>query len=153
MHSLTVLLAIVALGSSAMGQERKGKGLQLKDLPAAVQKTVQANLNGGDIKNIATEKEDGVEQYEVETVLNGKARDFDVDSKGALLVVEEQTAIDVIPAAAKAGILKKVGDGKLGTIETFSKPGQPMMYEASYSDKKGKKHEALVKADGSEARE
>jgi hypothetical protein len=153
MHSLTVLLAIVALGSSAMAQERKGKGLQLKDLPAAVQKTVQANLNGGDIKNIAKEKEDGVEQYEVETVLNGKARDFDVDSKGALLVVEEQTAIDVIPAAAKAGILKKVGDGKLGTIETFSKPGQPMMYEASYSDKKGKKHEALVKADGSETRE
>lgn len=153
MRSLTVVLAIVALGSSAMAQEKKGRGLQLKDLPAAVQKTVQANLNGGDIKNIAKEKEDGVEQYEVETVLNGKARDFDVHSKGALLVVEEQTTIGAIPSAAKAGILKKVGDGKLGTVETFSKPGQPMMYEASYSDKKGKKHEVLVKADGGETRE
>jgi hypothetical protein len=153
MRSLAVLLAIVAVGSSTMAQEQKGKGLQLKDLPAAVQKTVQANLNGGEVKNIAKEKEDGVEQYEVETVLNGKARDFDVDSKGALLVIEEQTTLDAIPAAAKAGILKKVGDGKLGMTETFSKPGQPMLYEAAYTDKKGKKHEVLVKADGSETKE
>jgi hypothetical protein len=152
MRSLSVLLTIAVLGSSAMAQEKKGKGLQLKDLPAAVQKTVQANLDGGEIKNIAKEKEDGVEQYEVETVLDGKGRDFDVDSKGTLLGIEEQTTIDAIPAAAKAGILKNVGDGKLGMIESVSKPGQPMMYEASYTDKKGKKYEVLVKADGSETK-
>src|ERR1700674_2281403 len=130
MRALTVLFAIVALGS-AMAQTKKS--LQLKDLPAAVQKTVGANLNGGEIKNIAKEKEDGVEQYEVESVLNGKSRDFNVDSKGVLLVVEEATNIDAIPAAAKAGIVRKVGDGKLGTVETFTKPGQPMMYEAAYT--------------------
>lgn len=73
--------------------KRTVKGLQVKDLPAAVQKTVQANLQGGVIKNIAKEKEDGVEQYEVESVLNGKPRDFNVDSKGALLVMEEGTTI------------------------------------------------------------
>lgn len=150
MRVLTVLLAIVALGSSALAQENKGKGLHLKDLPEAVQKTVEANLKGGVIKSIAKEKENGVEQYEIETLRNGKARNVDVDSKGTLLVIEEQTTIDAIPAAAKAGILKKAGDGKLGMIETFSKPGQPMMYEASYTDKMGKKHEMLVKADGTE---
>lgn len=48
MPSPAVLLAIVALGSSTMAQEKKGKGLQLKHLRAAVQKTVQANLNGGE---------------------------------------------------------------------------------------------------------
>ena len=153
MRTLTMLLAILALGGAAQAQEKKGKGLQLKDLPAAVQTTVQANLKGGEIKNISKEKENGVEQYEVETMLNGKTRDFDVDSKGTLLVVEEGTTVDAIPAAAKAGILKKVGDGKLGTIETFVKPGQAMMYEAAYTDKKGKKHEVLVKADGSETKE
>jgi hypothetical protein len=150
---LTVLLAIAVLGGSARAQEKKGKGLQLKDLPAAVQKTVHANLQGGVIKNIAKEKEDGVEQYEVESVLNGKARDFNVDSNGALLVMEEGTTLDAIPAAAKAGILKRVGDGKLGMIETFAKPGQPTMYEASYTDKNGKRHGVLVKADGSETKE
>ncbi len=153
MRTLTVLLAIVALGGATLAQEKKAKGLQLKDLPAAVQKTVRANLKGGEIKNISKEKEDGVEQYEVETLLNGKARDFDVDLKGTLLVVEEATAIDSIPAAAKAGILKKVGDGKLSVVETVAKTGQPTMYEATYTDKMGKKHEVLVKADGTGTKE
>ena len=153
MRLATVLLAMLVLGGSAHAQDKKGKGLQLKDLPAPVQKTVQANLKGGEIKNISKEKEDGVEQYEIETMLNGKTRDFDVDTKGTLLVTEEGTTIDAIPAAAKAGILKKVGDGKLGMVETFAKPGQPLLYEASYTDKKGKKHEVLVKADGSETKE
>ena len=153
MRTLTVLLAITAIGGSALAQEKKEKSLQLKDLPAAVQKTIQDNLKGGEIKTIGKEKEDGVQQYEVESTLNGKSRDFNVDIKGNLLVVEEATTIDAIPAAAKAGILKKVADGKVDGIETFVKTGQPMMYEASYTDKKGKKHEVLVKADGSEVKE
>jgi hypothetical protein len=153
MRILAVLLGIVALNISASAQGKKEKGLQLENLPAAVRKTVQANLNGAQIKNIAKEKEDGVEQYEVESMLNGKSRDFDVDTKGTLLVVEEATTIDAIPAAAKAGILKKVAGGKVGTIETFTKPGQPMMYEAGYTAKNGKRHEVLVRADGSQAKE
>ena len=153
MRALTVLLAIVALSGSAMAQEKKAKSLKLKDLPAAVQKTVEDNLKGGDIKNIAKEKEDGVEQYEVESVLNGKSRDFNVDAKGNLLLVEVATTMDAIPAAAKASILKKVADGKLAEVETFTKTDQPVMYEAAYTDKKGKKHEVLVKADGTETKE
>lgn len=148
MRTLGILLAIGSL--VAQGKE---KSLQLKDLPPAVQKAVQDNLKGGEIKNIGKEKEDGVEQYEVETVRNGKARDYNVDTKGNLLVVEEATTIDAVPAAAKAAILKKVADGKLGVVETFTKTGQPMMYEAAYTDKKGKKHEVLVKADGTETKE
>jgi len=157
MRTLTVwlamgLLAIVA-GGFAVAQEKKGKSLQLKDLPTAVQKTVQDNLKGGEIKSIGKEKEDGVEQYEVETLLNGKSRDLNVDVKGNLLVVEESTTIDAIPAAAKASILRKVDGGKLAVVETSTKTGQPTLYEASYTDKKGKKREVLVKADGTETKE
>ena len=157
MRMLTVLLAmssllIVAADGFAAAQE-KGKSLQLKDLPAGVRKTVQDNLKGGEIKNIGKEKEDGVEQYEVESVLDGKSRDFNVDAKGNLLSVEEATTIDAIPMAAKAGILKRVADGMLSKVETFTKTGQPAMYEAGYTDKRGKKHEVLVKADGAETKE
>ena len=51
---------------------------------------MQDNLNGADITNISKEKEDGVEQYEIESRLNGKSRDFNVDDKGKLLLVEVQ---------------------------------------------------------------
>ena len=153
MRLFTVLLAVAVLVCSVMAQEKKGSSLKLKDLPAAVQKTVQDNLNGAEIKNISKEKEDGVEQYEIESLLNGKSRDFNVDAKGKLLLVEVATSIDAIPAPARAAILKKIADGKLDAIETFTKTGQPAMYEASFTDKKGKKHEVLVKADGTEAKE
>jgi hypothetical protein len=80
MRRTTVLLAIVVLCGSSVAQEKKSKSLQLKDLPAGVQKTVQDDLKGGQIKNIGKEKEDGIEQYEVESLLNGKSRDFNVDT-------------------------------------------------------------------------
>jgi uncharacterized membrane protein YkoI len=145
---ITVLLAL-CLGVS-YAQEKKS--LALKDLPPAVQKTIQTELKGGEIKNIGKETEDGVAQYEVETMLNGKHRDLNVDTKGKLLVVEEETSIDSIPAAAKAAILKRVGGGKLGMVENFMRGGETM-YEAAYTSKAGKKLEVLVKADGTETKD
>jgi hypothetical protein len=109
-------------------------------------------LKGGDIKSISKEKENGVTQYEVETMLNGKHRDFEVDTKGKLLVMEEETTLDALPAAAKAAIAKKVGDGKLEMVQTFVRGGETM-YEAAYTTKTGKKREALVKADGTQAKD
>jgi len=156
MRRLTAVFAatwLVALsGSHLLAQAPKPTGLQLKDLPASVQKTVQDTLKGGTIKTISKEKEDGIEQYEIESTLNGASRDFNVAADGRLLVVEEATTLEAIPAAAKAAILKKAGGGKVGSVETFARPGQPLLYEAAYKDAKGKHHEVLVDADGKEVK-
>ena len=150
MREFTGITALLALClGAAFAQE---KALALKDLPAVVQKTIQAELKRGEIKSIGKETEHGVAQYEVETMLNGKHRDFDVDTKGRLLLVEEETSIDSIPTAAKAAILKKVADGKPGMVELFMRGGETM-YEAAYTTKDGKKHEVLVKADGTETKD
>ena len=123
------------------------KTLALKDLPPAVQKTVQEQLKGGEIKTISKETEGGVTQYEVESMLNGKHRDFNIDIKGNLVVMEEETAIDSIPAAAKEAIIKKVGTGKLNLVEVVTQGGQTS-YEAGYTSKAGKKAEVAVNPDG-----
>jgi uncharacterized membrane protein YkoI len=128
------------------------KRLTLKDLPASVQATVQKELDGGEIKSIGRETEHGVSQYEIETIRNGKHRDFNVDTKGRLVVIEEETTLESVPPAAKAAILKKVADGKLGMVELFKRDGETM-YEAAYTTKAGKKHEVLVKADGTETKD
>ncbi len=148
---MRILITVAALSALAM-TAFADKKVTLQDLPAAVQKTVQAELKGGEIKKIDKETEHGVTQYEVETMLNGKHRDFEVDTKGNLLVVEEETSIDSVPAPAKAAIMKKVADGKLSMVETFVKGGVTM-YEASYTTKSGKKHEVLVKADGTQTKD
>jgi len=148
-RTLTTLLAIAAL---AIAANAAAKSLAVKDLPAAVQKTVQDQAKGADIKNISKETEKGVTQYEVETTVNGKHRDFNVDAKGTLLVVEEETTLDSIPAAAKAAIEKKAAGGKLGMVEIMTK-GSETLYEAAYTSKDGKRHAVLVKPDGTETKD
>jgi hypothetical protein len=146
-----IISLALSLGALTAGLNAEKK-YALKDLPAAVQTSIQSELKGGEIKNIGKETEHGVTQYEVETMLNGKHRDFNIDTKGAVVLVEEETTIDAIPAPAKTAILKKVADGKLGMVETFVKGGETM-YEASYQTKAGKKHEFLFKADGAETKD
>ncbi|HUA57721.1 MAG TPA: hypothetical protein VML19_03140 [Verrucomicrobiae bacterium] len=148
-RNLTVLFAIAGIAAGMAAE----KSLALKDLPPAVQKAIHDNLNGGQIRNIGKETEDGVAQYEVETMLSGKHRDFNVDTRGNLVVVEQETTLDAIPTAARAAILKKVGSGKVRTVETFQKPGAELMYEAGYTTRTGKHAEVLVKADGTETKE
>jgi hypothetical protein len=147
MRTLLTLFLVLAAATAAPARK-----LELSDLPPAVQKTVQAELKGANITNISKETEKGVQQYEIETTINGKHRDFNVDVKGALLVVEEETTLEAIPAAAKAAILKRVGDGKLGMLELFKRGGETM-YEAAYTTRAGKKNEVLFKADGTEVKE
>jgi uncharacterized membrane protein YkoI len=147
MRKLTLLSAFAAAWL-ATAQTK----LALSNLPPAVQATVQSEAKGAEIKNIAKETERGVVQYEVETILNGKHRDFNVDAKGKLLLVEEETALDDIPAGAKAAILKKAGNGKLEMVELFKRGGETL-YEATYKTKAGKKQKVLVKADGTETKD
>jgi len=146
-QTLLALLAVAAISGLAGAA---AKSLQVKDLPAAVQKTVQETLKGAEIKSISKEVEKGVTQYEVETMLNGKHRDFNVDAKGKLIVVEEEVDLAGIPAAAKAAIEKKIAGGKLKMVETVDKGDGAVLYEASYTTKAGKSAAVLVRADGTE---
>jgi uncharacterized membrane protein YkoI len=149
MRTFTAFTIIAGLSMGAAFAQKK---LTLKDLPAEAQKTIQTELKGGEIKSIGKETEKGVPQFEVETMLNGKHRDFNVDAKGKLLLVEEEITLDAIPAAAKTAILKKVGTGKLTMVELFVRGGETM-YEAAYTTAKGKMLEVLVKADGTETKD
>jgi uncharacterized membrane protein YkoI len=149
MRISTCLAFLMLLPLTATFAQKK---LTLKDLPPDVQKGIQSELKGGEIRSISKETEHGVVQYEVETMRDGKHRDFEIDTKGKILVVEEETTIDAIPAAAKAAILKKVANGKLDLVETFVRGGETL-YEAGYTTKSGRKHEVLVKADGTETKD
>jgi len=128
------------------------KKMQFQDLPPAVQKSVQDQTKGGEIKGISKETEKGQTQYEVETILNGKHRDINFDRMGTVVAVEEETTLDSLPAAARTAIEKKVAGGKIATVETVTK-GSTVFYEAAYTSKNGRKHEVLVKADGTETKD
>jgi len=122
--------------------------LTMKDLPPAVRATVEAQTKGAEIKTISKETEDGKLRYEVETMVNGKHRDLEVDSHGALIEIEEETTLAEVPAAAKATIGKKAVGGRIVMVETVTSGGSLTAYEAEYIDKNGRKREVRVKPDG-----
>ena len=141
--SLSVCLAVLGL-APAFGAEKKVK---MKDLPAAVQKTVQEQTKGGQLKGVSTEVENGKALYEAETVVNGRSRDYVIDEAGAVVEVEDEVTLDSIPAPAKAAIKRSAGSGKILKVELVTK-GTTVTYEAELL-KAGKKSEVAVAADGS----
>jgi uncharacterized membrane protein YkoI len=122
--------------------------LTMKDLPPAVQKTVQEQTKGAEIKSIAKETEDGKTRFEIETVVNGKHRDLAIDTKGVLIEVEDEIAISAIPPAVHAVFAKKATGGRIVTVEAVTSNGTLVAYEAEYLDKNGRKREVRVKPDG-----
>jgi hypothetical protein len=121
--------------------------VKMKDLPPAVQKAIEEQTRGAQIKGLSKEGEKGKTTYEVETIVNGKTRDITLDATGALVSVEEPVSIDAIPVAAKAAIMKLAAGGTIKSVESVTK-GQTVTYEAIIA--KGlKKSEVVVGADGS----
>jgi uncharacterized membrane protein YkoI len=144
---LLVLLTIAFIAGAAE------KAVAMKDLPPAVQKTVQGQTKGAEIKGISMETEDGKTRYEVETILNGKHHDIVVDPKGVVIEVEDETPIAGIPPAVKATIGRKAVGGRVVLVETVTNGGAVLAYEAEYIDKNGRKREVRVKPDGSEVKD
>ena len=136
----TLLLAALALSAAE-------KGVQMKDLPPAVQKAVQEQSAGATIKGFAKETENGATTYEAEMIVNGHGKDVSFDSSGKVVAVEEEVALDSAPAQVKAGIEKATEGGRIKKVEKVTEGGTTS-YEAAYS-KGGRSHEVAVNPDGS----
>ena len=79
---LAVIIVIVVF---ALGAVASKKAVKMKDLPPAVQKAVQEQTQGAELKGLAKEVEKGKTFYEAETLVNGRARDLLFDDAGALV--------------------------------------------------------------------
>jgi uncharacterized membrane protein YkoI len=140
------LTLIATLATVSFAQEKEKK-IQRADLPPAVEKTVVAQTQGATIKGFSQEKENGQILYEAETTVNGHSKDITIDANGAVVEIEEQVALDSLPAAVKAGLQSKAGAGTILKIESLTKNGKVVAYEAKV-EAAGKKKEIQVGPDG-----
>jgi hypothetical protein len=132
------------LAGTASAQEKK---IKRSDLPPAVEKTVAAQSEGATIKGFSTEKEKGQTFYEAEMMVNGHSKDVLIAADGAVVEVEEQVVLDSLSADVKAGLQSKAGKGKILKVESLTKKGKLVAYEAQV-DTNGKKSEVQVGPDG-----
>jgi hypothetical protein len=79
--------------------------------------------------------------------VNGHSKDVLMDVGGAVVEVEEQIPTESLSPAVRTGLEFKAGNGKLVKVETLTKKGKLVAYEAQVLTK-GKKSEVQVGPDG-----
>ena len=106
------------------------KRLRDEDLPPAVERTVAAQSQGATIKGFSSEVEGGKTLYEVELTMNGHGKDISMDKEGKIVEVEEEVAMDSLAPEVKAGLTKAAGNGTITKLESLTKGGKLVAYEA-----------------------
>ncbi|MEO6236652.1 MAG: hypothetical protein ABIQ52_06600 [Vicinamibacterales bacterium] len=140
-QAMVLAAAIAAFASAGYAADQK---VTLKNLPAAVKATVDAESKGATIKGISSEMENGKKVYELETLVNGRTRDLMIDGAGKVYVVEEQLDADKAPAPVKAALEAR---GRILRLESVQENGRTR-YEGQVQTKAGKKVAVEVDADG-----
>lgn len=127
--STSVLLGVCCLAFGTMICSAE-KTVPRTTLPAAVQKTADEQSQGATVKHYVKDTENGHLEYEVETTLKGHSRDVTIAPDGTLLEVEEQVNPDALPTDVRQGLSKKAGRGIMTKVESITKHGTIVAYEA-----------------------
>src|SRR5262252_9341005 len=135
---LGTVLAVLMMTAAVHAQERK---LTRAQLPPAVEKTVATESEGGTIKGFATEVEKGKRLYEAELEINGRSKDISMDRNGNIVEVEEEVTIDSLSASVQEALKAAAGSGTIGKIESLTKNGKLVAYEAHVTN--GKKRSEI----------
>lgn len=142
--AVTLVAAGLAIASANYAQEKK---IKREELPAAVEKTVVEQSKGATVKGFSKEIEKGKTYFEAELVVNGHGKDIVIDENGKVVEVEEEVALDSLPAAVREGLERAAGSGKISKVESLTKGGKLVAYEAVVKTA-GKRSEIQVGPDG-----
>jgi hypothetical protein len=128
--SKLVTVSLVAGLAALSGVRAQEKKIKREELPAAVEKTVAKQSAGATIRGFSTEVEEGKRIYEVELMVNGHGKDISMDEQGKVVEVEEEVSLGSLPPAVKDGLTRAAGDGTIAQVESISKRGKLVAYEA-----------------------
>jgi len=140
MKTFAAMLMLGVSFSVAQAQETEKK-ISRAQLPSEVEKTVARESEGATIKGFASETENGQQFYEASLIVNGHTKDILMDPHGAVVEVEEQVTMDSLPTVVQDALKKMAGSGKITVIESLTKNGQLVAYEAHV--KHGKKRSEI----------
>jgi uncharacterized membrane protein YkoI len=108
---------------------------------------VAQQSQGATIRGFSAEKENDQTLYEAELVVNGHSKDVLIDANGAVIVVEEQVAMEALPALLREALQATAGKGQLLKVEVLTKQGKLVAYEAKVVTN-GKRSEVQVRPNG-----
>jgi uncharacterized membrane protein YkoI len=106
------------------------KKLKRSELPPAVQKTADQESQGARVRGYSSETENGQLEYEVALTVHGHSKDVSIAADGSVLEIEEEVALDSLPAAVRDGLKQLAGQGRITKVESLTKHRAIVAYEA-----------------------
>jgi uncharacterized membrane protein YkoI len=143
---ISVVAALSTLTVLTVAQEQE-KRIRRSDLPAAVERTVKEESQNATIRGFSEERENGQTLYEAELLVNGRTKDVLIDPHGSVIEVEQQIPTESLSSAVRQGLQAKAGHGKIVKVESITKKGNLVAYEAKVVTD-GKRSEIQVGPDG-----
>lgn len=140
-----ITASLLTLTLFAAAQERK---IDRSALPSAVEKAVQAETKNAQIKGFAQEREHGKTFYEAETIVDGHTRDVLFATDGTIVEIEEEVALDSLSAGIQAALKKKAAGATIDKVESLTRKGRLVAYEAQIRRTNGKTAEIQVGPNG-----
>ncbi|MDB6016234.1 MAG: hypothetical protein JWR19_723 [Pedosphaera sp.] len=128
------------------GAGAEPKTVSLADVPAAVQRTIQAQSKGGKLGEIERDEKEGEVTYSVGLTQDGKERDFAVAENGRLSSVE--VSLDETPEPVQKAIKTAVGGGILDNIDKVLEEAGTNSFEVDMTTKSGEDRVFNVGIDG-----
>lgn len=143
----TILLAGGFLFGGISFATASEKPIKRAELPAAVQKTADEQSKGATVRRYVKDSEGGKPAYEVEMTVDGHSKDVSIAPDGRVLEVEEQVKLESLAGDVRDGLQKKAGKGTITKIESITKNGKIVAYEAQVKTA-GRHSEVQVGPDG-----
>jgi hypothetical protein len=140
-------LLLIAGVASVLAAQAQEKRIRREELPRGVEKTVAEESKGATIRGFSTEVENGTMLYEVELTVNGHGKNISMDGDGHIVEVEEEVSMDSLAPTVKEGLTKAAGAGTISKVESLTKNGKLVAYEAAVMTRR-KRSEIQVGPDG-----
>ena len=141
------LFATVAVAASLLSQEQTENKIAASALPPAVRKAAAEESKGATVLGYSKETEKGKTYYELEMKRDGLSEKILMDSTGAVTEIEKEVPTGSLAPAVREGLQKAAGEGKIVKVESLSKHGTLVAYEAQVR-KGSKTSEVQVGPDG-----
>ena len=128
MNKLILAVAIVGLSAPAFAQDENA--VDMKDVPEAAMKMAMENAMGVTFDKAQVDDDEGTKTYELSgKMASGMMLEVDVLADGTLEEVEEQIAMDAVPAEVTATLNKEMQGFVPSMIEKSSRKDGLVVYE------------------------
>ena len=141
------LCTVSAGAACAFGGAAGERKLARNEVPAAVLAAADEQSKGARVRGYSSEMENGHLEYEVDMVVNGHDKDVMFAPDGRVMEVEEAINMDALSPEVQAGLKAKAAAGRITKIESVTKGGKIVAYEALVMTA-GKRSEIQVGPDG-----